>query len=168
MGLVGLGLLVLTIPAVASERAAGLLYAPGGAEEGSGWGAEFYRIDEDGALRGGAVWFAGTLAPEPDVDTTIPHWDYYTETYDSRWGLLYLWGRDNGRVALISGIGVAIVETVYIDHSNVTGWTWDGGWETSIEPQAQIGMLFHAGQNAALRVGYDSQFGAFAGFACKF
>jgi len=148
--------------------AGGILYSPGGAREGSGIGLEAYRVAPDGTLRGGALWFAGSIAPEPDVDTTIPHSDYHTKSYDSRWGLLYLHGRETGKVTLIGGIGVAVVNTDYIDVSNVTGWSWDGGSDTTVESEVQLGLLIRIQERAGVRLGVDSQFGTFAGVAFAF
>jgi hypothetical protein len=108
-------------------RAGGLVYAPARTEHGNGFGAEFYWWRKDGRLSGGALWFAGSLAPIPDVDAPIPHADFSRRGYDSRWGLLYLFGRDSGRAALVGGLGLAIVRTDYLDTSAVTGLTWDGG-----------------------------------------
>jgi hypothetical protein len=142
-----------------------LTYAPQGAKEGSGFGLELYQVRRDRRLRGGAFWFAGAIAPEPDVKAPIPHSDFTRRGYDSRMGLLYLFGRDDGRVAAIGGVGLALVQVQYIDTSNVTGWTWDGGTHTVLGFQGQAGVLAHLGGRTALRLGYDSQFGGFAGLA---
>jgi hypothetical protein len=144
-------------------RAGGLVYAPARTEQGNGFGAEFYWWRKGDRLSGGALWFAGSLAPIPDVDAPIPHEDFTRRGYDSRWGVLYLFGRDNGQFALIGGLGLAMVKVDYIDTSTVTGWTWDGGTKATYGLQAQLGALVHAGNNAAVRLGYDSQFGGFAG-----
>ncbi len=149
-------------------RAGGLVYAPARTEHGNGFGAEFYWWRKDGRLSGGALWFAGSLAPIPDVDAPIPHVDFTRRAYDSRWGVLYLFGRDNGQVALIGGLGLAIVKVDYIDTSTITGWTWDGGTRATFGLQAQLGALVHAGDNAAIRLGYDSQFGGFVGLSFGF
>ena len=144
-------------------RAGGLVFAPARTEHGNGFGAEFYAVRRDGRLSGGALWFAGSLAPTPDVDASIPHVDFTRRGYSSRWGVLYLFGQDNGRLALVGGLGLAIVKADYIDTSTVTGWTWDGGTRANFGLQAQVGALAHAGDNVAVRLGYDSQFGGFAG-----
>ncbi len=149
-------------------RAGGLVYAPARTEHGNGFGAEFYWWRKDDRLSGGALWFAGSLAPIPDVDAPIPHGDFTRRGYDSRWGVLYLFGRDNGHVALIGGLGLAIVKVDHIDTSTITGWTWDGGTRATYGLQAQLGALVHAGDNAAVRLGYDSQFGGFAGLSFGF
>jgi hypothetical protein len=149
-------------------RAGGLVYAPARTEHGNGFGAEFYWWRKDGRLSGGALWFAGSLAPMPDVDAPIPHADFTRRGYDSRWGVLYLFGRDDGQVALVGGLGLAIVKVDYIDTSTVTGWTWDGGTRATYGLQAQVGALVHAGDNAAIRLGYDSQFGGFIGLSLGF
>ncbi len=149
-------------------RAGGLVYAPARTEQGNGFGAELYWCRKDGRLSGAALWFAGSLAPIPTVDAPIPHEDFTRRGYDSQWGLLYLFGLNSGRVALVGGLGLAIVKVDYIDTSAVTGWTWDGGTEAVFGLQAQLGALVHAGGNAAIRLGYDSQFGGFAGLSFGF
>jgi hypothetical protein len=149
-------------------RAGGLVYAPARTEHGNGFGAEFHWGRKDGRLSGAALWFAGSLAPIPDVDARIPHDDFTRRDYDSRWGLLYLFGRDNGRAALVGGLGLAITKVDHIDTSAVTGWTWDGGTKTTFGLQAQLGALVHAGENSAVRFGYDSQFGGFIGLSFGF
>ncbi len=142
----------------------GICFAPAGADEGNGFGMEFYHTRRDGRLAGGALWFAGSLM-KPDVDAAIPHQDFTRRDYDSRWGLLYLFGNDDGRVAVIGGIGPAVVQVQSIDRSNVTGWTWDGGTRTVLGLQGQLGALVHVSRKSALRLGWDSQFGGFAGLA---
>lgn len=142
----------------------GLAYAPRGAKEGSGFGLEYYSVRPDGRLSGGALWFAGSIAPTPDVDAPVPHWDFTRRGYDSRWGLIYLFGQGEGRVAAIGGVGLSVVRTDYVDTSNVTGWTWNGGDKTHLGLQAQFGALVHLSDTAALRLGYDSQFGPLVGF----
>lgn len=149
-------------------RAGGLVFAPARTEHGNGFGAELYWRRKDGRLSGGALWFAGSLAPIPDVDAPIPHFDFTRRGYDSRWGVLYLFGRDNGHAALVGGLGLAIVKVDYIDTSTVTGWTWDGGSRANFGLQAQLGALVHAGEDAAIRLGYDSQFGGFIGLTAGF
>ena len=149
-------------------RAGGLVFAPARTEQGNGFGAEIYWRRKDGRLSGGALWFAGSLAPTPDVDAPIPHVDFTRRGYDSRWGVVYLFGRDNGRAALVGGLGLAIVRVDYIDTSAVTGWTWDGGSRATFGMQAQVGALVHAGEDAAIRFGYDSQFGGFVGLTFGF
>jgi hypothetical protein len=148
-------------------KAGGVCYAPVGSDEGSGFGAEIYRVRRDGRLVGGALWFAGSLKT-PDVDVPIPHQDFTRRGYDSGWGLLYLFGRDDGRTALIGGIGPALVQVQYIDRSNVTGWTWDGGSRTVLGLQCQFGLLVHTGRRSAFRLGWDSQFGGFGGLSFGF
>jgi len=157
-----------SLPSGALKRSArsvgGLCFAPAGADEGNGFGAEFYHAGPDGRLTGGALWFAGSLMT-PDVGAPIPHEDFTRRAYDRRWGLLYLFGNDDGRLAVIGGIGPAVVQVQYIDRSNVTGWTWDGGTRTVLGLQGQLGALVHVGKKSALRLGWDSQFGGFAGLA---
>jgi hypothetical protein len=149
-------------------RAGGLVYAPARTEQGNGFGAEFYWCRKDGRLSGGALWFAGSLAPIPTVDAPIPHEDFTRRGYDSRWGLLYLFGRNSGRAVLVGGLGLAIVKVDYVDTSAITGWTWDGGTRAVFGLQAQLGALVYAGDNAAVRLGYDSQFGGFVGLTVGF
>lgn len=161
-------LLCLTLGASLASAGTGVLYAPGGSEEGSGIGVELLRAGESGSVRGAALWFAGSIAPSPDVDTAIPHGDFYSETYDSRWGLLYLVGKDTGKVTLLGGVGVALVTSDYRDISNVTGWSWDGGSKTSVEPQFQAGLRIPLSESGGVRLGFDTQFGAFAGASFGF
>jgi hypothetical protein len=52
-------------------RGGGICYAPAGTEEGSGFGAEFYRVGREARLAGGGLWFAGSLET-PDIDAPIP------------------------------------------------------------------------------------------------
>jgi len=161
--------MLLAVAVAAPVFGAGsLLYAPSGADEGAGGGLELCRVRGDGRIVGGALWFAGSLGPSPDVDAPIPHSDFTRRGYDSRWGLLYLFGKDGKRAGWIAGLGAAVVETNYVDTSNVTGWTWDGGSERNVEFQGQVGVLVDVGKGSVLRAGWDSQFGAFGGVGWKF
>ena len=100
---------------------------------------------KEGLYLGFGGWVFGSWSSEPDVDAPIPHSDYRTTSADRGGiGLLGLGGVEvfNG-FYLFGGAGVDYVQTSYIDTSNVTGWTWNGGsddreWRGSYEGSVYI------------------------------
>lgn len=137
-----------------------VVFAPGNDDVEPAVGVQWLNRDHWGI--GG--WISGNLSRDDDaIDASIPHNDYYTTSTHGKYSIQGLYCIGSGSTSLILGAGVTVDRTLYTDVSNVTGWEWNGGSDTSVEPAGQVGCRLRlVGGRLSLQFGYDtSQYGYF-------
>ena len=144
---------------------ASVLCAPGGDGRALAVGIQYLTSQNYGV----GLWLSGDFGQDEDViPATIPHNDFYEESTTGTCGLEALYGIGSNAAMLVVGAGLSVDQVGYTDISNATGWKWDGGKKTRVQPAAQIGFRFQLGARVGLHIGYDTAQRGFFGLSATF
>lgn len=144
---------------------AGVLYAPAQKGKSAAFGVQWI-----GARRFGVTaWLSGNLDYGEDViDAAIPHDDFWTDNNKGSYALEGVYGMGSDSAMLVLGAGLAVTTTRHTAISNVTGWRWKAGSDSTVTPAGHASLRFRLADRVNMQFGYDTAQYAFFGLSGSF